>query len=579
VGAPSRCAQHAQPAERPPALARPPSPRVPWSAVSERSAGGSPDGPRDPRAGPEDPDRNAAPDAAGIAGARPGPRAPSPRYGILVVDDEEAILESLEMTLEGDYRVFTATTGAAALEILEREEIALIIADQVMPGMTGVEFLEQAIERNPQAIRMMLTGYADLSSLVRAINSGHIYRYLPKPWEPEELRLNVKRALEAWELSRENVQLAAALAEANERLRRENLYLRREVERRYSFDQLLGESAAMQRVFELLEKVAQTDATVLLTGETGTGKDLAARAVHYAGARARHRFLAQNCAALPETLLESELFGHRRGAFTGAHADKKGLFELCHRGTVFLDEVGEMTPGMQVRLLRVLQEGEIRPLGSADSYKVDVRILAATNRDLRREVQEGRFREDLYYRLRVVEIHLPPLRERREDIPLLASHFLEETSARMGREIKGFTQDAMERLVAHDWSGNVRELQNEIERAVALAGPEVDRVTADMLSEEIRGAPAPAPAGDLPVAMPPATDWNLNRSVDELKRHMIREALRETGSKSRAARRLGIPRQSLQKMMKRLGLGDEAGESGEGDAAGAGTHGGERGQR
>jgi len=491
----------------------------------------------------------------GIVGARPRPDAPSPRYGILVVDDEEAILESLELTLEGDYRVFTASTGEAALGILEREDIALIIADQVMPGMSGVEFLESAIERNPRAIRMMLTGYADLSSLVRAINSGRIYRYIPKPWEPEELRLNVKRALEAWELSQENVQLAAALAEANERLRRENLYLRREVERRYAFDQLLGESTAMQRVFELMEKVAQTDATVLIAGETGTGKDLAARAIHYAGPRARQRFLAQNCAALPETLLESELFGHQRGSFTGAHADKKGLFEICHRGTIFLDEVGEMTPGMQVRLLRVLQEGEIRPLGSTETRKVDVRVIAATNRDLHAEVQAGRFREDLYYRLRVVEIRLPPLRERREDIPLLASHFLEGMSARMGREIKGFTQDAMERLVAHDWSGNVRELENEIERAVALAGPDVDRITADMFSEHIRGAPAPA--GEVALAVAQPADWDLNRSVDELKRHMIREALRETGSKSRAARRLGIPRQSLQKMMKRLGLGDE----------------------
>src|SRR6185436_279811 len=227
----------------------------------------------------------------------------------------------------------------------------------------------------------------------------------------DEVRLNVKRALESYDLAGENAQLAAALAQANERLRAENLYLRREVERRYAFDKFIGTGPAMNRVFEVMEKVAGTDATVLITGETGTGKDLVARAIHYSGPRREQRFVAQNCAALPDTLLESELFGHTRGAFTGAHQDKKGLFEVAHRGTIFLDEVGETHPGMQVRLLRVLQDGEIRPVGSSDTRKVDVRIIAATNRDLRKDAEENRFREDLYYRLRVVEIALPPLRE------------------------------------------------------------------------------------------------------------------------------------------------------------------------
>ncbi len=473
-------------------------------------------------------------------------------YGILLVDDEEAILESLELTLRDDYRVFTARTGEEGLAILEREEIALVIADQMMPGMTGVEFLEKVLERAPRTIRMMLAGYADVGSLVRAINAGRIYRYVPKPWDPDELRINVKRALESFGLAGENLELAAALAEANERLRRENLYLRREVERRYAFDQILGESQAMHRVFEVMEKVAQTDATVLITGETGTGKDLVARAIHYTGPRRSRRFVAQNCAALPDTLLESELFGHKRGAFTGAHADKKGLFEAADGGTIFLDEIGETNPGMQVRLLRVLQDGEIRALGSSETRKVDVRVMAATNRDLRRLVQEGRFREDLYYRLRVVEIDLPPLRERRSDIPLLAHHFLEESNRKMGRSLKGFTNAAMDRLTAYDWSGNVRELENEIERVLALAG-EADSIGVEMLSEHIRGGSPAAAAG------PPREDgesWDLNRSVDELKRRMILAAIRETGSKSRAAERLGIPRQSLQKMMKRLGIAD-----------------------
>jgi two-component system response regulator HupR/HoxA len=487
----------------------------------------------------------------------PAPGAPLQRFGVLLLDDEEAILESLELTLGDDYRVFTARTGAEGLEILEREDVAVVISDQVMPGMSGVEFLERVKERRPDTIRMMLTGYADLGSLTRAINQGQIYRYVPKPWEPDELRMNVKRAVETWQLQAQNAQLTSELASANDRLRRENQYLRREVERRYAFDQMIGESPAMNRVFAVVEKVADTDATVLLTGETGTGKDLVARAIHHAGSRKDRSFVAQNCGALPETLLESELFGHKRGAFTGAHADKKGLFELADGGTIFLDEIGETRPGMQVRLLRVLQDGEIRPLGSSETRKVDVRVIAATNRDLRAEVTEKRFREDLFYRLRVVEIHLPPLRERRSDIPALAHRFLDFASKKMGRSLKGFTQSAMERLMAHSWGGNVRELENEIERVVALAGP-TELVSVDMLSEEIRGGGGTATIEENDGAGASDRLLDLNLAVDALKRRMIEDAIRETGSKSRAAERLGIPRQSLQKMMKRLALSVES---------------------
>jgi two-component system response regulator HupR/HoxA len=471
------------------------------------------------------------------------------RYGILVVDDEAGVVESVAMTLEDHYVVHTALSGEEGLAILEREEVALVIVDQVMPDMTGVEFLEQVVERRPQTVRMMLTGYADISSLVRAINDGRIYRYIQKPWEPENLRIDVKRALEAHALLAENVQLAAALAQANEKLRAENVYLRREVERRYAFDKIIATSPAMEQVFDVMEKVAQTDATVLIGGETGTGKDLVARAIHYAGSRRERRFVAQNCGALPDTLLESELFGHKKGAFTGAHADKKGLFEIAHGGSIFLDEIGETEPGMQVRLLRVLQDGEIRPLGSSETRRVDVRIVAATNQDLRKAVQEGRFREDLYYRLRVVEIELPPLRDRREDIPALAHHFLDRANEKMSRAIKGFTNAAMDRLVANEWNGNVRELENEVERAVALSG-DAETISLEMLSEHLRGSEAEGPAseaGALEVR-------DLNAAVDDLKRGLIRQAIRESGSKTRAAERLGIPRQSLQKMMKRLDL-------------------------
>ncbi len=468
-------------------------------------------------------------------------------YGVLVVDDEVAVLESLEITLEEDYQVYTATTAERALTLFDREDIALVISDQRLPGMSGAEFLKEIFERKPSSMRLMLTGYAELADIMRAINEGHVYGYISKPWDPDALRLTVRRAIEAYGLGTRNEALADQLRAAYEKLEQENLFLRREVERRYAFDNIIGESPAMQRVFEIMAKVAETDATVLISGETGTGKELVARAVHYTGPRKAKPFVAQNCGALPETLLESELFGHKRGAFTGAHADKKGLFELADKGTVFLDEIGETGPSMQVRLLRVLQEGEIRPLGSAETRQVDVRIVAATNRDLSLEVEEGRFREDLFYRLRVVEIRLPTLAERREDIPTLAHYFLDRSNEKMGRALTGFTKAAMEALLQYGWKGNVRELENEIERTVALAG-DSERVGVEMLSEHVGGRRAAEPAT---LSVPTG---KLGDAVDALKREMIRQALEETGNKSRAAERLGMPRQSLQKMMKRLQL-------------------------
>ncbi len=466
-----------------------------------------------------------------------------------MVDNDAASLESLELALGTDYLIHRATRASDGLEILEHVEIALILVDEELPSMAGIDFLERAREVRPFAIRMLLSRSAKLGSLSRAVNEALVYRWVAKPWLPNALQLAVKRALEAYELASENIQLAVEFGEQNERLRAENADLRREIEHSYAFDRIIGTGPAMERIFDLIEKVAKTDSSVLITGEPGTGKGVVARAIHYAGARNDKRFMAQNCAALPDTLLESELFGHKSGAFTGAQTDKEGLFEIADGGTAFLDEVGETHSGMQVRLLRVLQDGKIRRLGSSDARVVDVRVIASTSRDLLAEVGEGRFREDLYYRLRVVEIGLPPLRERKMDVPALAHHFLEVACRKMQRGVKGFTNTAMDCLVRYAWPDNIRELENEVERAIAVSG-DAELITAEMLSEQIRSTLVAATLrGDF------STDGlRLSDAVDGLKRRMILEAIAETGSKTSASEKLGIPRQSLQKMMKRLGL-------------------------
>jgi two-component system response regulator HupR/HoxA len=470
-------------------------------------------------------------------------------YEILIVDNDAASLESLELALRTDYRIHSAAHASDGLEILERAEIALIFAAETLPSTTGVDFLKRAREIRPLAIRMLLSRDAELGSLNRAVNEALVYCWVAKPWVPNALQLVVKRALEAYELASENIQLAVELGEQNERLRAENEDLCREFKHRYAFDRIIGTGPAMERIFDLVEKVAKTDSSVLISGEPGVGKGVVARAIHYAGARSDKRFVAQNCAALPDTLLESELFGHKSGAFTGAKTDKEGLFEIAKGGTAFLDEVGETHSGMQVRLLRVLQDGIIRPLGSSDTRVVDARVIASTSRDLLADVGEGRFREDLYYRLRVVEIRLPPLRERKVDVPALASHFLEVACRESNCEAKGFTNAAMDCLVRYAWPGNVRELENEIERAVSVLGG-AEQITAEMLSEHIRGALVAASLrSDFST-----DDLRLSEAVDALKRKMILEAIAEAGSKTGASEKLGIPRQSLQKMMKRLDL-------------------------
>ena len=391
------------------------------------------------------------------------------RYNLLIVDDEKDILRTLTLTFEEDYGVFTALSGTEALKILEREDIALVIADQRMPEVTGVELLEKSISINPHIIRIILTGYTDTTALIQAINKGHIYQYVTKPWDRQELRVIVKRALESYELAIENRRLLKELQAANDRLRDENVYLRKEIHKDLQFTEIVGQSPAMQHVFELVRKVIDSPVTVLLTGETGTGKTLMARYIHHLGPRKDKLFVEQNCGALPESLLESELFGHKRGAFTGAIQDQKGLFEAADGGTILLDEISEMSPALQVKFLQILQEGRFRRVGDSAYRQVDVRIISATNKNLDMEVRNGRFRADLYYRVNVFPIHIPPLRERFEDIASLAEHCLKKYRVKLNNQITGFSEEALCELCRYDFPGNVRELENLVERALILA--------------------------------------------------------------------------------------------------------------
>jgi two-component system response regulator HupR/HoxA len=431
--------------------------------------------------------------------------------------------------------VLRAEGGPAALAILAAEDVAVIVTDYRMPGMTGVELLRQSQEHRPDALRIVLTAFTDVDSLMDAINTGRIYHFVPKPWDPNALLLVVRRAAERWELAQENARLRDELEVALNALRRDAKETRA---RPLAFEGLIGAEGGLRKEVALARRVIDADTTVLLLGETGTGKELFARLIHANGPRRGRKFIAQNCGALPESLLESELFGHARGAFTGATADHQGLFEEADGGTIFLDEVGEMSSAMQLRLLRVLQEGEVRRVGAAATRKVNVRVIAATNADLEDEIRGGRFRQDLYYRLNVFPIRLPPLRERAEDIPALAEHFLRTFRERARRAIPAIAPDALRCLRAYPFPGNVRELENEIERAVALAD-DGQPIGLEHLSERLRTASAAAP---LPT---------LNEAIEQLKRRMIEDALRECGSKTRAAERLGLTRQSLQQMLRR----------------------------
>jgi len=434
---------------------------------------------------------------------------------ILVADDEPSMRESLKAFLEGEgFSALLAEDGVEASAILAREGADLVICDLKMPRMDGMELLKTLREKAPEVPIIIMTGYGTIESAIEAIKAG-AFDFITKPFKLDRLLIIIQNALE------------------KRRLSEENRYLRRELEERYSFAHIIGKSPQMREVFRLIERVAGSDSTILIQGKSGTGKELVARAIHYRGLRKAGPFVSVNCAGLAESLLESELFGHLRGAFTGAIVSKRGLIQEAQGGTLFLDEIADMPPSMQVKLLRALQEGEIRPVGGTSIIKVDVRFISATNKDLSRAVEEGSFREDLYYRLNVITLVIPDLAERKEDIPLLAGHFLQKYSSSLKKEILSISSEAMAALLDYSWPGNVRELENCMERAVVLAkGKEI--IPAD-LPASLRGGP-----GEHSIQM------RIPLTLEELEREAIRKTLQYAkGNKALAARLLGISERTL----------------------------------
>jgi two-component system response regulator AtoC len=439
---------------------------------------------------------------------------------ILVVDDEAIVREALSDWLKDiGYQVFTAENGHKALEVIEKEKPGIMIADLVMPGMDGIELMRRAKAHQPNIEVIIITAYASIPTAITAMKEG-AYDYIEKPFCPERAELLVKKLAEHRELVEEN------------------LSLRQKLEDRYRFENIIAKSSKMQRVIEVIKVVAKSNATVLITGESGTGKELVARAIHSQSDRRSKPFVAVSCAALPESLLESELFGHEKGSFTGAYAQKKGKFEFANGGTLFLDEVGEMSANIQVHLLRVLEEKEFTRVGGNEPIKVDVRVISATNKDLRKAIEKQEFREDLYYRLNVVNIELPPLRERKEDIPLLAEHFLHKFAMENRKEVTEFSPEAIEFLLDYDWPGNVRELENAIERAIILS-KDSPITTADLPQENL-----------LPVG-----STSTGKNLKEVEKSHILNVLRETGENySEAARILGVSRMTLYNKAKEYGF-------------------------
>jgi DNA-binding NtrC family response regulator len=446
------------------------------------------------------------------------------RPTILIVDDERNTREGLERALRDRYEVLLADDGATALQTLESTPVDVLLTDLKMPGADGMSLLRRALSLTHPPVCIMMTAYGSIENAVQAMQAG-AYHYVTKPVNLDELEIVLQRALNTRRIEVENINL-------HERL-----------DKKFGMENIVGQSAAMQEVFDTVQQVAPSRATVLITGETGTGKELVAKAIHNLSPRKNGPFVAVHAAALSSTLLESELFGHEKGAFTGAVERRIGRFELADGGTIFLDEVGEIEPAMQVKILRVLEERAFERVGGSKTLQVDVRLIAATNRDLKKLVSEGKFRDDLFYRLSVVTVSLPSLRERREDIPLLARTFLDEFSRENNKVVRDLTAEALNVLMAYDWPGNVRELRNAVEQMVVLARSE--RLTVRDVPAAIRGG------ADLTKISVVRTGM----TVEEAERQLIIQALKEMdGNRTRAAKKIGISRRTLHRKLKQYGL-------------------------
>lgn len=460
---------------------------------------------------------------------------PNPR--ILVIDDEEIVCESCKRILEEDgYEVETALSGKEAFEKMKGNPFDVVITDLKMPGIDGMEVLRTFRKEYPDTVVIMITGFSTVETAVEAMKLG-AFDYIPKPFTPDEVTIIVKKAIE------------------QKSLLLENIYLRQELQEKYGFHNIVGKSKKMQEIYRIIAKVATTDSTVLIYGQSGTGKELIARAIHFNSPRRDKQFVPVDCAVLSENLLESELFGHVRGSFTGAVTTKPGLFEVADGGTVFLDEVGNISMAIQAKLLRVLQEREFIPVGGTKAKKVDIRLIAATNKELEKMIKEETFREDLYYRLNIVPIYLPPLKERQEDIPLLAMHFLKKYAEEMGKGLKGFTPEAMEKLMKYPWPGNVRELENMIERTVVMIEDEMVRVEHLILpgqrEKESWEDHIPMRSEELKELKKQVRE----KAVEEIEKAFVLNALeRHNWNVTRAAEDVGMLRPNFQALMRKYNL-------------------------
>jgi DNA-binding NtrC family response regulator len=449
---------------------------------------------------------------------------------ILVIDDDDSGREALTMLLRSvGYAVTSAATGMSALELIDNEQYQVIVSDLFLPDKSGLDILQNVRKVSPDTEVIVVTGHASAQTAVRAMKEG-AFDYITKPIDFDELKIVVIKALE------------------KQKLLSENIYLRRQLQGRFEFNNIIGSSPAMSLVFERMNRIVKTDSAVLVTGESGTGKELVARALHYNGTRKDRPFIAVNCSAIPETLLESELFGHVRGAFTGAIKDKAGKFEAANHGTIFLDEIGTLPLHLQAKLLRVLQEHEVEKVGSNKTVKLHVRVISATNSDLEEMVKRGEFREDLYYRLNVIPLRLPPLRERQQDIMHLTAFFLEKQSRLMGRPLCSIGKQVLEVFEQYAWPGNVRELENLIERMIALTDATV--ITLDDVPSKIVGA---KPSNERESAKLPDSGLDLVETISRIERDLISQALKSSeGVKAKAAALLGINRTTLVEKIKRL---------------------------